>query len=146
MKYTTLFLLLAAACSSPQAEEPYDAYGESFDAMAAVPVEAVLAERDMYLDGHVSVEGTVHAVCQMQGCWLMLRSHGGEDLRVDVARTEGGEYAFTVPAHISGRRAVARGWLSDASTTDAHEHHLAQEGGGGAALALSASGVMVATF
>ncbi len=146
MRNTALLLLLVAACASPQVEEPYDAYGEAFDAMAAVPVEAVLAERELYLDGHVSVEGTVHAVCQMKGCWLMLRSHGGEDLRVDVARTEGGEYAFTVPADISGRRAVARGWLSDGSVSDAHEHHLAQEGGGGAALALSASGVMVATY
>lgn len=143
MKNAILLLLFAAACASPQAEQPYDAYGEAFDAVAAVPVEAVLAERETYLDGHVTVEGTVHAVCQMEGCWLMLRSHGGEDLRVDVARTEEGEYAFTVPTDISGRRAIARGWLSDGSLSDAHAHHMAQEGGAATRLALSADGVMV---
>ena len=145
MKYALLLLFFAVACASSETELAYDAYGEAFDTMAAVPVEAVIAERETYLDGHVTVEGTVHAVCQMKGCWLMLRSHDGEDLRVDVARTEEGEYAFTVPLDISGRRAVARGWLSDGSLTEAHAHHMAQEGGSATRLALSADGVMVAS-
>ncbi len=122
----------------------YDGYGEIFDVVGALPVEAVFAERELYIDERVSIEGTVHAVCQQAGCWLMLRSVGGEDLRVDVQRTAGGTYAFTVPPDISGRRAVVRGLLVVSSLSEAEEEHLAMEGGKGASLALSAEGIMIA--
>ena len=137
-------LLLASACVPAATEKAYDVYGEAFDAIGALPVDAVLAERTLYAGERVSVEGTIHAVCQMKGCWLTLRSLNGEDLRVDVARTEEGAYAFTVPKDLSGRRAVVRGVLSEEEISEAEAHHMAAEGGGPAALALSAEGVMVA--
>lgn len=57
--------------------------------------------------------GTVHEVCQMDGCWLMLRGlDTGDGIRVNVEQTEAGEYAYTVPTDIGGRYAVAVGSLT----------------------------------
>ena len=106
-----LFIILAfAACN--RAEPVQDAvYGAVLDMADAVPVEAVLAEPQHYI-GEVAVGGTVHEVCKMDGCWLMLRSMDtGDGLRVHAELEEDGAYTFTVPKDISGQYAVAYGTI-----------------------------------
>lgn len=120
-----LLLLLCAGCARLDAPED-EVYGAADMPWEVLPVEAVLAEPDGHLEQTIAVTGTVHEVCQMAGCWLMLRALDTEaGLRVHVAREEDGSYAFTVPKDISGRQATARGMLRVADLE--HEAHYQAE-------------------
>lgn len=141
-RHTVVFLTLAlvlGACSGEYAEVPaaaavetsslYDAYGQSFSEEGAVPVQAIVAEREAYLGQSVKIEGTVAEVCQMQGCWLTLQTGEGNNIRIMVARKESGDYAFTVPNDISGRRVVVQGTLAEETVLEGTQRHLAEDAG-----------------
>ncbi len=140
-RHTAIYLLLAlvlGACGSEQAADapeatdaltPYDVYGEAFSVEGAVPVQAVVAERHHYLGRAVKIEGTVAEVCQMAGCWLTLQTGDGDNIRILVARKENGDYAFTVPKDISGRRVVVQGMLAEEILLEGTQRHLAQDAG-----------------
>ena len=145
-RWLLILALLVAACAQEDAST-YDAYGEAFGHAGSIPVDAVLAEPALYVGESVKIEGTVHAVCQMMGCWLTLRSLEGGDIRVHVARTLQGEYAFTVPKDISGRRVIASGVLAAEAESAAAHNHYSEDAGGEASTAelqLTADGVLVA--
>ena len=135
---TALFLFAALLLGACGAEEPsdvsvtddaYDHFGEAFSEEGAVPVQAVVAERAQYLDQTVTIEGTVAEVCQNQGCWLTLQTGDGNNVRVLVARKESGDYAFTVPKDISGRRVIVHGTLAEETLLEGTQQHLAQDAG-----------------
>ena len=142
-KHVAIPLLLAlvlGACGSQQAADapeaaatdaltPYDVYGESFSDEGAVPVQAVVAEHQAYLGRSVKIEGTVAEVCQMAGCWLTLQTGDGNNIRILVARNDDGNYAFTVPKDISGRRVVVQGMLAEETLLEGTQRHLAQDAG-----------------
>ena len=143
--FPVLFLPLACMQAGPEA---YDVYGEPANALAAIAVEAVVADSALYLGEVVGLVGTVHDVCQMKGCWLTLQGIEGEQVRVDVARTAAGDYAFTVPTGIGGRRAIARGVLRQDSMDAATRHHYQADAAGAMhpyGLSMVASGVMIAS-
>ena len=142
-----LAALVVASIGCGSAPEEFEVYGEPTLAATAVAVDVVIAEQEHHVNSDVTVEGTVHAVCQMDGCWLTLQSLDGESIRVDVARTDGGDYAFTVPTDISGRRVVAHGLLSIDDSDAATMREYSQDAGETmqpAALSMVARGVMVA--
>jgi len=104
--------LFLAACNRAEimSDSVYGIAGEVFD---TIPVEAVLAEPENYTDNTMAVGGTIHEICQINGCWLILRSmETGEGLRVHSEIKENGEYMFTVPKDISGRHAVVFGTIN----------------------------------
>ena len=143
MKRQTAVLLILAlvlgACGAEQADapaaaatdtsSPYDVFGEAFSDEGAVPVQAVVAERDQYVGKPVKIEGTVAEVCQMAGCWLTIHAGAGDNVRILVARKESGEYAFTVPKDISGRRVVVQGTLAEETLLEGTQRHLAEDAG-----------------
>lgn len=146
MKYWTLLLILPLACTDV-APVSYEVYGDAFLPEAAVAVEAVVADSALYTNQVVSLSGTVHAVCQMAGCWLNLQGLAGANIRVDVTRTADGDYAFTVPTDISGSRALAHGLVQQDRTDAATQHHYNSDAGVPVAptsLSMVASGVMIA--
>ena len=147
MRLTLILLLLLAVGCADTVPADHDAYGEPVMALSAVAVEAVVADSALYVGEDVTMAGTVHAVCQMKGCWLTLQGIGGEHVRVDVARTESGDYAFTVPTDVSGRRAVARGRLQHNRIDSATQHHYSEDAGQAmdvASLSMVAYGVLIA--
>lgn len=98
------------------------AYGAAVDAGTALPVQHVADRPDAFADQTLVLEGRVSAVCEQKGCWLALDT--GADtppLRVEVARTDAGEYAFTVPTDASGW-ATVQGRLV-AEDPPSHEGH-----------------------
>lgn len=117
----------AAPATGPTAT--YDPYGTSFTPEGAVPVRAALAEPEAYVGQEVKLEGVVQEVCQMKGCWLTLDAGAGAYVRVHVARTDSGDYAFTVPKEISGRRVVVQGLLEQQTLTADEQRHLAEDAG-----------------
>ena len=138
-----LAALIACTQTMP---EVYDTYGEEAKVSSAVAVDAVIADSIRFVGTNVTMAGTVHAVCQMKGCWLTLQSLQGESIRVDVARTDEGSYAFTVPTDISGRYAIAHGFLKANTMNEADHQHMAEESDlplQWASLSMVAAGVMV---
>ncbi len=141
-----LVLLLFGQACSREMPEGYDTYGEAVPVESAVAVDAVIADHEAHVGEVVTTIGTVHAVCQMRGCWLTLKGMDDESIRVDVPRDED-DYVFTVPTDISGRRAVARGILvqDDADAAAMHHYNEDSEGAlGPFRLSMVASGIMVA--
>lgn len=124
------FLIIAlSACQSETSETAPEAvteYGAPVRAAEAVPAPAVLADLDTYLNRTVTTEGRVTKVCQKKGCWLILDT-GAQPIRVHVARTEHGEYAFTVPTDISGAHAIVTGTLKRATLDPDTQKHLAED-------------------
>ncbi|MDE2732172.1 MAG: DUF4920 domain-containing protein [Bacteroidota bacterium] len=138
-------LIFLAACGSPEVIQD-DVYGtvEGLTEMTPVSVAALVAEKETYLERTVAVSGTIHEVCQMAGCWLMLRALDGQDgVRVHVDRTESGEYAFTVPKDVSGRHAVAYGIVRSVDA-EAEDHYQQDAPGRAPILNMVAAGVEIA--
>jgi hypothetical protein len=128
-----VLVLLLAACrrehTAPAPEHAEQSFGEAVAVDRAVPVRLVSEDPEMYLDAPVTVEGTVREVCQAAGCWLTLDAGDGAVVRVVVARTPSGDYAFTVPKDISGRHVVVQGTLSHESLSADDRRHLAEDAG-----------------
>ncbi len=133
------FVLLACQpeAEAPATDEPatpvttagYNAVGQAVEAVGVMPVQAVFAETDQYLEQNVKVEGTVRKVCQNMGCWLTLDAGEGNNIRVNVAKNEDNSYAFTFPTDISGRRVIIEGYLEGSMLDVATQEHLLEDEG-----------------
>ena len=138
-------VLLLAACTGGEfaQDTEYGAVSALADEIA-IPVDAVVAEPEVYLERTMAVSGTIHEVCQMAGCWLMLRALEGQaGLRVHVDRTTDGTYAFTVPTDVSGRYAVAYGTVQPVDA-ESEAHYQEDAAGEAPLLNMVAVGVRIA--
>ena len=78
--------------------------GEPLTLNGPLEIGKLLAAADDYVGKTVQVKGKITEVCLMAGCWMMLRSDGGDMVRIKVAD---GEIVF--PKEALGREAVAEG-------------------------------------
>ena len=150
-------LVVMTACQSgaPDASgaesEDAQTYGETDGIANAVAAAEVAEASEDYLDATVTVEGRVTQVCQRKGCWLALDT-GGAPIRVHVARTDAGDYAFTVPTDLGDARATVRGTLQRVTLDAATQRHMADDAGADTAaelqpateLQIIASGIIIA--
>jgi len=147
-------LVVMAACQSGApdvASEDAQTYGETDGIANAVAAADVAEAPDAHLDQPVTVEGRVTQVCQRKGCWLALDT-GGAPIRVHVARTDAGDYAFTVPTDLGDARATVRGTLQRVTLDAATQRHMADDAGADTAaelqpateLQIIASGIIIA--
>ncbi len=152
-------LFLLAVMIGCQSEAPEDAaspslleFGTPVRTAEAVPAPAVAAEAASYTNRTVTVEGRITEVCHQKGCWWTLDT-GDRPIRVHVARTEGGDYAFTIPKDLSGAHATVTGTLKQVALNDATQQHYADDAeSDGAAelppaneLQITAEGVVIKT-
>lgn len=117
-------LFLAAACVGDHSESVdvaahYDAFGEEFSPLDAVPVQAVVADGAGLVGKPVKIEGKITEVCQGMGCWLSFQIVDGPLVRIDVPRDDAGAYVYTFPKDAAGRRAIISGVLAEG----AGDHH-----------------------
>ncbi|NBB75134.1 MAG: DUF4920 domain-containing protein [Bacteroidetes bacterium] len=122
-------LVVMAACQSgaPDAvAKDAQTYGETDGIGNAVAAADVAEAPGDHLDQPVTVAGRVTQVCQRKGCWLVLDT-GGAPIRVHVARTDAGDYAFTVPTDLSDARATVRGTLQRVTLDAATQRHMADD-------------------
>jgi hypothetical protein len=73
----------------------------------------------------VRTEGTVSAVCQEKGCWMVLKS-GEASVRVRFK-----DYAFFVPKDSAGATAMLEGVFTVKTVPEATAKHYAEETPGG---------------
>jgi hypothetical protein len=152
----TGLLFLLATLIGCQPETPEDApaslleFGAPVRTAEAVPAPAVATEAQAYVNRTVTVDGRITEVCQKKGCWWTLDT-GDRPIRVHVARTEGGDYAFTIPKDLSGAHATVTGTLKQVTLDGATQQHYADDAqSGGAAelppaneLQITAEGVVI---
>jgi hypothetical protein len=81
--------------------------GKGVSLKVATPVKALLTEPEKYLGKEVMVEGEITQVCQMAGCWIMLKdASSSEPIMVKV---DDGVIVF--PKDGAGRKVAAQGKL-----------------------------------
>ena len=101
-------IALAALTALPAAAAPAEScttYGTGVTLETVTPVAKIVAAPEAWAGKTVRVEGVVHEVCPMAGCWLtFVPEPGAGELRVKV---EDGEIVF--PLSTRGQRASAQG-------------------------------------
>lgn len=101
----TVVLLAAATLAAADPGETCQRYGAGVTLDEPTPVAKIVARPEAWAGRTVRVEGVVHEVCLMAGCWLTFVPEPGDpELRVKV---EDGEIVF--PPSTRGQLASAQG-------------------------------------
>lgn len=139
--FSTVLLLLAlfvTACnpSTPPVESAegqvagaFDALGETFSPVDALPIPVILAEGEQYIGQVVRIEGQATEVCQQKGCWATFVSDAGT-VRLRMPRNaDDSDYLFTLPKDLAGQRIIAQGTLSQRELPADEVQHYAEDAG-----------------
>jgi len=97
-------------------------FGAPFALPAAEPLAKALAS-DPLPSGPIRVEGTVEAVCQKKGCWMVL-ADGNVKARILMK-----DHAFALPTDARGKKAQVEGTVEKRTLSEAQVKHLAEDAG-----------------
>ncbi len=81
--------------------------GKGVTLKTATPVKTILADPDKYLGKDVMVEGEITKVCQMAGCWIMLKDSSSAD--AIMVKVPDGVIVF--PKDGAGKKVAVQGKL-----------------------------------
>jgi hypothetical protein len=81
--------------------------GKGVSLKTATPIKAILAEPDKFLDKEVMIEGEMTKVCQMAGCWVMVKDASSEE--PIMVKVPDGVIVF--PKDGAGKKVAAQGKL-----------------------------------
>lgn len=95
-------------------------FGAAFALAESKPLSTVLASG--VPSEAVRVSGTVEAVCQKMGCWMVIKD-GDTQARVLVK-----DHAFAIPMDGKGKAATVEGTLEAKELTEANVAHLKSDG------------------
>ncbi|MEO9869218.1 DUF4920 domain-containing protein [Ekhidna sp.] len=116
-----LLIILAVACTGPA--EKFSNHGEEISSNGAITTNAFLDQvNDQEAD--FKVRGTIEEVCQMKGCWMVLKNDVGASIRVTFK-----DYGFFVPKDISGREVIIEGIANKEMLDEDVAKHYAEDGG-----------------
>lgn len=96
-------------------------FGAPFSVAAAVPLTKAIGDAAA---NTVLVSGTVEAVCQKKGCWMVVKDGN------DTARVMMKDHAFAVPMDSRGKPVLVEGTLTTRTFDEAQVKHLEQDKGG----------------
>lgn len=109
-------------------DAPAGVYGEAPTLQDVTPIADIVADPAAFEGKEVLVEGKVHGVCAMAGCWMELTDADGHEIRIKV---DDGVIVF--PKEAVGVNAAAQGTvtLQEMSREDwvGWQRHLAEEMG-----------------
>ncbi|MEP0987417.1 DUF4920 domain-containing protein [Ekhidna sp.] len=120
MRYLIL-LVLAVACSTPQ--EKFSTHGEVITSEKYLSTAEFLAQVNKEEENY-KVRGVIEEVCQMKGCWMVLKNDQGANIRVTFK-----DYGFFVPKDISGREVIVEGVANKEVLEEDVARHYAEDGG-----------------
>jgi len=101
------FAVLLAALLMIPAIAAGQKLGNGVDLKIPTTVKALLAEPEKYLGKDVMVEGEITKVCQMAGCWIMIKDESSAD--PIMVKVDDGVIVF--PQDGVGKKVVAQGKL-----------------------------------
>ncbi len=134
-----LSLLFLAACGSshaespagaqsqpaePQAEAPWQHFGEAFTVASSVPAASVLGDPAPHAEGPVRLTGELSEVCQKMGCWAVVRDGAGQSIRITMK-----DHAFGIAKDARGKACDVEGQLVKKDVDPAKLAHYESEGG-----------------
>lgn len=99
-------------------------YGEKITAEGAIPASSLASKMKGNDTLAAKVYGTITEVCKNKGCWMMMDIGGGKTMRVTFK-----DYAFFVPADISGKTVVLDGYAHHQITSANQLRHYAEDAG-----------------
>ena len=128
LSQTALCINLQAQDTKLSVEErSWQDYGESFeiqDVISGQEALTVFGELDKSQSAEVQIKGEVSAVCQVKGCWMIIKLAEGEQTRVSFK-----DYGFFVPMDIVGKEVVVKGKATVAEISEADRKHYAEDAG-----------------
>ena len=130
--FACLLVLLAAAAVAPALAEECEktSYGAGVTLAETTAIAAILDQPAAFTGKEVRIEGQVHEVCEMAGCWMEIQAAAGD--RTLKVKVKDGVIVFPVAAR--GKQAVAQGKVEDLEMSRAKyvqfRKHAAKEQGG----------------
>ena len=118
---TILFLLFFIMAGTAFGQTTY---GEKITAEGAIPASSLASKMKGKDKLAVKVSGTITEVCKNKGCWMMIDIGEGKTMRVTFK-----DYAFFVPADISGKTVVLDGYAYHQITSVDQLRHYAEDAG-----------------
>lgn len=120
---TVLLFLLTISFAAPKH------YGKKLTVKEKTKISDILAEPEKFAGKKVLIEGTVAEVCEVQGCWIKIKSDETSDqIRFKV---NDGEIVF--PKNATGKTALAQGIVTVKTKTKdeliAEGEHFAKDAG-----------------
>lgn len=106
---------------APMPTEPTGHFGAAFALADTQPLSTVLASGTVPSEA-VKVSGTVEAVCQKKGCWMVIKD-GDAQARVLIK-----DHAFALPMDGKGKSATVEGTLESKELSEANVAHLKSDG------------------
>lgn len=98
--------------------------GEALPNATPVPLAAVLATADRYLETPVLVEGVIVKSCENKGCWMELApTADAASVRVTFK-----DYGFFIPLDAAGMKVRAYGIITRTTHSKSAADHLIGEG------------------
>jgi RecJ-like exonuclease len=95
-----ILLLIALPLSAGQQK-----FGQPVEIQTVTPVKDILSQPEKYLGKDVRVEGEITSVCQMAGCWIMVKDESSAD--PIMVKVDDGVIEF--PKDGAGRKVVVQG-------------------------------------
>jgi hypothetical protein len=127
--FFSLVLLAAGYIANAQPPkvpaDPGTIFGEKVNAAHAVSVEQLYSQLQSKEDRkmEVTIKGTVSAVCQMEGCWIRVKSPDG-NMMVRMK-----DHKFAVPVILDGKSVAIHGLAQEKITTVEQLRHYAEDAG-----------------
>jgi hypothetical protein len=121
---TTGFIVNAQPPKVPA--EPGTVFGEKTTADNAIAVEELfsqLAAKEGKKEATVKLKGVVTQVCQMEGCWIKIKSPNGP-MMVKLK-----DHKFLVPVILEGKNVVISGTAEEKITSVEQLRHYAEDAG-----------------
>ncbi|MBX7206267.1 MAG: DUF4920 domain-containing protein [Bacteroidia bacterium] len=116
--------VLLFSCGKEAKMESDGKYGENFNADSALSVGEAIKAMSSVNEMPVVIKGKVTEVCKSEGCWLMLKNEGGEDLYIDIA-----EKKFHLTPDIEGKTVAVKGVLTKEPISVEELQQMAREAG-----------------
>jgi hypothetical protein len=101
-----------------------DHFGAAFTLNKSLPLSKVLQDATNSPSSVMQVTGTIDAVCQKKGCWMVIKD--GEA----TARVLMKNHSFAIPIGAKGKEAVVEGALKVRTFSEAQVKHLEADRGG----------------
>jgi len=120
------FAMSLTSCAPKAAHDGWSHYGADVDAHAVqqISIGAIRELPATTADGISKLEGTVHEVCVVKGCWMTLRDEAGTEVLVRFR-----DYGFFVPRNATGRQAWVVGTPQHQTLSVEALQHLAHDAG-----------------
>lgn len=120
MRYLAL-ILIAFSCTAPM--EKFASHGEEITSVEAIGMGDFLTQVNDE-EKTFKVRGIIEEVCQMKGCWMVMKNDQGVNVRVTFK-----DYGFFVPKDISGSEVIIEGIANQELLDEDVARHYAEDGG-----------------